>query len=73
MSEDSSFSGSFFTKRKRKQQVCYLKTSSTRFYNNAYKNFLTAMRTSNTSQLETEVSFAVSLSLRTPFRKIIPG
>ena len=63
MSEDNSFSGSFFTERKGKQQVCYLKTSSTRFYNN----------TCNTSQLEIEVSFAVSLSLRTPIRKIIPG
>ena len=39
-SEDTCFPGLFFTKSKSKQQVCYLKTSSTSFYNNAYKNSL---------------------------------
>ena len=30
----------FFTKSEGKQQVCYLKTSATGFYNNTYKKFL---------------------------------
>ena len=39
-SEDTSFPGLFFTKSEGKQQVCYLKTSATIAYNNAYKKFL---------------------------------
>ena len=39
-SEDTSFPGLFFTKSEGKQQVCYLKTSATSFYNNVYKNSL---------------------------------
>ena len=75
-SEDNSFSGSFFTKSESKQRACYLKTSSTSFYKNAYKNSLNsdAIKVmSNSSQLVIEVSFAVSLSLHTLFREVIPG
>ena len=40
MSEDTSFPGLLFTKSEGKQQVCYLNTSATSFYDNAYKNSL---------------------------------
>ena len=40
MSEGTSFPGLFFTKSEGKQQVCYLNTSATSFYDNAYKNDL---------------------------------
>ena len=40
MSEDTSFAGLFLTKSEGKQQVCFLKTSATSFYNNTYKNSL---------------------------------
>ena len=40
MSDNTSFPGLFFTKSEGKQQVCYLKTSSTSFYDDAYKNSL---------------------------------
>ena len=43
MSEDTSFPGLFFTKSEGKQQVCYLNTSTTSFYNNAYKNSLNSV------------------------------
>ena len=39
-SEDTSFPGLFFTKSEGKQQVCYLKSSATSFYDNANKNSL---------------------------------
>ena len=74
MSEDTSFPGLFFTKSEGKQ-ACYLKTSATSFYDKTYKIPWTGMRyfLSNTSQLAIEVSFAVSLRLRIPFREVIPG
>ena len=64
--EDTSFRGLLFTKSEGKQQVCYLKSNATSFYDNANKNSLN-------SDHAIEVSSAMSLRLRTPLRKVIPG
>ena len=58
MSEDTSFPGLFFNNQSVNTEISR-----------------TAMRyfSSNTSQLAMEVSFAVSLRSRTPFREVIPG
>ena len=59
------------------RKVSYLKNSATSFYHNAYKNSLNSDAIFFRSILHSgdyiEISFEVSLRLRTPIREVIPG